>query len=90
MKTSTALAFAFLTLVAIATAPAPTEVAPELALPALAAADPTGISAPTPVPQATTCFTECLAIRKECDASCSTDQCYRECRDSAFECLSHC
>lgn len=90
MKTPPALAFALLALVVIAAAPAPTEIAPELALPGLAPADPTEIGAPAPLPQINPCFAQCLEIREECDAGCSTSQCHRECRDSAIECISHC
>ena len=90
MKTPTALAFALLALVMIAATPAPTESAPELALPELAPADPIGICEPAPVFQINPCFAECIAIREECDAGCSTTQCHRECRDSAIQCMSNC
>jgi len=92
MKTPTTLAFALLALVMIAAAPAPTEIAPELALTCLAPADTTGIGEPAPLPQFqfNPCFAECLAIREECDAGCSTTQCHRECRDSAIQCMSNC
>jgi hypothetical protein len=90
MKTPPALVFALLALVVITAAPAPTEIAPEVALPGLAPANPTGIGATAPLPKVNPCFTQCLAIREECDAGCSTTQCHRECRDSAVECISHC
>lgn len=90
MKTRPALAFALLALVLIAAAPAPTEIAPELVLPDLAPAEPIGIGEPAPLPQLNPCITQCLEIREECDAGCSTSQCHRECRDSAVECVSHC
>lgn len=90
MKTSSALAFVLLTLVAIAVAPAPTELAPEPALSSPAPADPAGIEAPAPLSKANSCFTECYAIRRECDAGCTFDACHRECRDSAIACLSQC
>jgi hypothetical protein len=90
MKTLPVLAFALLALVAITAAPAPTGTAPELALPGLAPADPTGIGTPAPLPQVSPCLSQCLAIREECDAGCSTTQCHRECRDSAVQCVSHC
>jgi hypothetical protein len=94
MKTLPALAFALLAVVAITAAPAPipapTGTAPELALPSLAPAAPAGIGTPAPLPQLNSCFTQCLAIRDECDAGCSTTQCHRECRDSAVQCTSNC
>lgn len=90
MKTPRALAFALLALVVIAAAPAPTQIIPELALPGLAPADPSGIGAPAPLPKVNPCILQCLEIRQECDAGCSTSQCHRECRDSAVECVSHC
>jgi hypothetical protein len=92
MKTPSALAFALLALVMVAAAPAPapTEIAPELALSCLAPAAPTGIEEPAPVFQINPCFAQCIAIREECDAGCSTTQCHRECRDSAIQCMSNC
>jgi hypothetical protein len=90
MKTPSALAFALLALVMIAAAPAPTETAPEIASPGLAPAAPTGIEEPAPVFQINPCFAQCIAIREECDAGCSTTQCHRECRDSAIQCMSNC
>ncbi|HWM93874.1 MAG TPA: hypothetical protein VN493_24155 [Thermoanaerobaculia bacterium] len=90
MKTPSALAFALLALVMIAAAPAPTGIAPALALPGLAPADPTRIGEPAPLPKINPCFEQCLEIREWCDAGCSTSQCHRECRDSAVECISHC
>ena len=96
MKTSPVLTFA-LALVLCAAAPGPTEIAPTLVLPDLAPAtesftpaDPAEIGTPAPVPQTPTCFQECMAIRAECDANCTTTQCHRECRDSAIQCLSNC
>ena len=92
MKTLPVLAFALLALVAIAAAPAPTEIAPALVLSDPAPADPAviGAQAPAPLPKVPPCFDECMEIRAECDAGCSTTQCHRECRDSAIQCLSNC
>ena len=90
MKTQSALAFALLALLLIAAAPAPTETAPELSLPDLASTYPAEIGTPDPLFRANPCFDQCLAIRAQCDANCTTTQCHRECRDSAIQCLSQC
>lgn len=90
MKTLRALTFALLALVVVAAAPAPTETVPEISLPDLAPADPIGIEAPASLPQLNSCLAQCLEIRRECDANCSTTQCHRECRDSAIQCISNC
>ena len=106
MKTLRSRVFSLLALAVIAAVPAPPEPAspspvvvdsmmtgPALVDHVVIGPAPAGsivIAVPAPLTQLSPCFKQCIAIREECHAGCSTTGCHHECGDSAVTCLSNC